>query len=357
MSSYYDLLEITRDATQEEIKKAYRKMAVKHHPDKGGDEEIFKKVSEAYTVLSDESKKRVYDMGGDPNTQSGNPFNMGGGFNFNMGGGGFPFNMGGGGFPFNFNMGGGGFKQDFNQEKLKDIEVVMEVTLEELYTSVEKSLTIRAEEKCSCIKVCDMCKGYGFINQTINLGIIRQVTQARCKKCVKRGFLYSNNCKICFNNGVNDKLYTYNILIPKGVNSDWSYKIESKGEQATKTYQLSGDLIVKLKVKPHTYLQREGEHIVYNKNITFIESVCGMKFSFKYLDGVEVEIDTLEYPIIYTNYEIVIKNKGFKREISGTRDFAREMNSTPRSGSEFGDLIIRFKVEYPKEIISAEERD
>jgi DnaJ-class molecular chaperone len=155
--SYYDLLEITRDATQEEIKKAYRKMAVKHHPDKGGDEEVFKKVSEAYTVLSDESKKRVYDMGGDPNTQSGNPFNMGGGFNFNMGGGGFPFNMGGSGFPFNFNMGGGGFKQDFNQEKLKDIEVVMEVTLEELYTSVEKSLTIRAEEKCSCIKVCDMC--------------------------------------------------------------------------------------------------------------------------------------------------------------------------------------------------------
>ena len=311
---------------------------MQYHPDRnGGDknaEAKFKEIGEAYSVLSDDAKRQQYD------TPKQNPFNFFGENPFmNQGS---PFGM--------FNM----FSQMNQQEqiipiqkeevKLKDIDFVVKVTLEEIYNGKEINLRINQIEKCSCLKECDVCKGYGEIAIIKNMGIIRQQVKTSCKKCFSRGFMYlsSGVCGNCNNNGFIDKLTDNKIKVPRGVNKDWTFKFLSKGQQKKQPNEISGDLIVKLEIIPHEYFKKDGLNLIYECNITFLESIIGKEIIIKKFNQEEFKLDLNKYGIINPNKNIEIKDEGFMDE----------------NGNK-GKLIVKVNIDYPTNIVklTQEEKD
>jgi molecular chaperone DnaJ len=336
---YYSILNVNKDASKEDIKKSYKKLAMEFHPDKHMNkpdheraslEDRFKKINEAYGILGDDTKRQQYD-----NPQQGNPFNFFGGSPF---GGNNPF---GGNSPFGvFNMFTNMHQQQSEQTfpiqkeevRLKDIDYTIKVTLEELYNGKEVNLRINQLEKCSCLKECDVCKGYGEIAIVKNMGIIRQQIKTNCKKCFSRGFMYlpSGVCGICNNNGFIDKLTDNKIQVPKGVDKDWSFKFLSKGQQKKKPNEISGDLIIKLEIIPHEYLKKEGLNLIYECNITFLESIVGKQIIIKKFNDEEYKLNLSDYGIINPNKNIEIENQGFRDE-----------------KGNIGKLIIKINIDYP----------
>jgi len=347
---YYSILNVNKDATKDDIKKAYKKMAMEFHPDKHMSkpenervvlEDRFKKINEAYETLGDDSKRQQYDAPKQNpfNFFGGNPFmNMNQGQAFNMNS---PFGM----FNMFTNM------QQPTEEivpiqkeevRLKDIDFTVNVTLEEIYNGKEINLRINQIEKCSCLKECDVCKGHGEIAIIKNMGIIIQQVKTSCKKCFSRGFMYltSGVCGICNNNGFVDKLTDNKIKIPRGVDKDWTFKFLSKGQQKKKPNEISGDLIVHLKVLPHETLKKEGLNLIYECNITFLESIIGKEIVIKKFNGEEFVLNLAKYGIINPNKNIEIDNAGFQVE----------------NGS-IGKLIVKVNIDYPTNVVSLSEEE
>jgi molecular chaperone DnaJ len=294
---YYEILGIGKDASPDEIKKAYRKLAVKHHPDKeGGDEAKFKEASEAYEVLKDETKRQRYDqfghagVGGDAGGPGGNPFGGAGGFDFN--GGGFNFDFGG------FDMGdifgnffGGG--QSRGPRKGRDLETQLNLSFEEAVFGTERKIVIPKKVACyHCqgtmrepgteMKACDTCKGHGQVNQAINtpFGVIQNVQT--CPTCKGSGKVPETPCSVCHGQGVLDGEEEVNIKIPAGVDDGMTIRLQGKGEAAADSE--SGDLYVVLNVSPHKKFTREGDLILSSEHIDMVSAAL----------GTEIEVDTVD---------------------------------------------------------------
>ena len=293
---YYEGLGINKYASEDEIKKAYRKLAVKHHPDKeGGDEAKFKEATEAYEVLKDTTKRQRYDQFGHAGVgggaAGGNPFDGFQGFN----GQGMHFDFGDMGLGDIFgSFFGGGSQQRRREDMGRDVQTDITLTFEEAVFGVEKTVHITMNDVCShCkgkraepgfeLKTCDTCKGSGQVVQQMNtiFGAIQQA--AICRTCEGRGKIPEKPCSVCKATGVERVKQDITIKIPAGIDDGAVIRLREHGEAAANGNK--GDLYVQINVKAHKQFTREGDLILSNEHISMIDAALGTEMQIQTVDG------------------------------------------------------------------------
>ena len=354
MSDYYDILGVSKDADDTEIKKKYKKLAMKYHPDRNsGDEETkkkneekFKDISKAYTVLSDPDKRKKYDMFGEEGMQG-------------MGDGPSPFDVFGSMFG---NMGGMGSmfgnsrqrRPDNSKKSSPDAMASLNVSLQDAYRGIELEKSLPRVEKCDVcqgkgtdkpdgIQKCRICDGKGQTVQMKRMGpmISQQISVCyACKgkcKMIKPG----SECKKCKGVKLESKIRNYKIKIPPGtIDGD---ELVFKGESDwVEGFGFHGDLIFKITVNIGTSnMRREGYNLVINKTISLVDSLCGIDFGIKHLDDrvIRVKYDG----IIKEGESLLIKGEGMPISKEKRKELTKKGNS-----AKSGDLVIRFKLLYPE---------
>ena len=348
---YYEVLGVPRDATTADIKKAYRALARKYHPDVNPGnkeaEEKFKEINEAHEVLSNSEKRAKYDQFGhaafDPSMGAG-----GGGF----GGGGFDFGdifssfFGGGGGGFGGFGGGGGRRS----RAVDGDDVYTRVTLsfEEAFEGVKRDITYRVIEECpDChgsgaakgteAETCSQCKGTGqvTVNQRTPFGMMQSTTT--CPGCRGRGKTVKNPCGNCNGKGYVRVEKKLSVSIPAGVDNGNRIVLRGQGDTGRNGGQ-SGDLVVEVTVKRHAFFEREGDHIFCEVPITFTEATL----------GAEIDIPTLEGKQKYTVPEGTQYGTAFTLRGKGMPN----VNTKRR-----GDLIITVTIEVPKNLSDKQKQE
>ncbi|MBP9738375.1 molecular chaperone DnaJ [Candidatus Saccharibacteria bacterium] len=294
---YYELLGISKDASADEIKKAFRKLAVKHHPDKeGGDEAKFKEISEAYEVLKDQTKRQRYDqfghagVGGNGGAPGGNPFEGFGGQGQSMH---FDFGDGGLGDIFG-SFFGGGQSQRRSEDMGRDIQTEITLTFEEAIFGLERTISLSMNDVCThCkgkraepgyeLKTCETCQGSGQVVQQMNtiFGAIQQA--ALCRECDGRGKIPEKACTVCHATGVERVKQEITIKIPAGIDDGAVIRLREHGEAAANGNK--GDLYVQLNVKPHKHFTREGDLVLSNEHIDMVDAALGTEIAVQTVDG------------------------------------------------------------------------
>jgi|TARA_B110000967_G_scaffold182086_1_gene199756 molecular chaperone DnaJ len=295
---FYDILDISKSASQAEIKKGYRKMAIKYHPDKNPDdksaEENFKKAAEAYEVLSDENKKARYDQYGHQafdGPQGGGGFS-GGGMNMDDIFSQFGDIFGGGGGGFGGGFGGGGRQQA--RVKGSNMRIRVKLTLEEIAKGVEKKVKVRRKVQADGVryKTCTTCNGSGQQMRVTNTILGRMQTATTCGTCSGAGEIISSKPNEADAQGLIVKEETVPINIPAGVTEGVQLKVGGKGNDAPGKNSIAGDLLVLIEEVPHETLKREGTNIHYDLYINFSEAVLGTSKEVETVTGkVKIKID------------------------------------------------------------------
>ncbi|MEA2030577.1 MAG: molecular chaperone DnaJ, partial [candidate division Zixibacteria bacterium] len=303
---YYEILGIDRGASEDELKSAYRKMAMKNHPDRNpGDEAAesrFKEVSEAYEILKDPQKRQMYDQFGHEGLEQGGGFGgfegFGGGFDISDALRAFMRDFGGGGgggsmFDDLFGMGGGGSRRQRNRGE--DLRIRVKLSLEEIASGTEKSLRVKRLVKCDACngsgvaagshrKTCPQCRGSGrvrTVSRTI-LGSIQQVTT--CSMCRGTGEVISDPCKVCGGEGRVRSTGTVKIKIPAGVSSGNYMTVDSMGNAAPGNGE-PGDLITVFEESEHEFFTRRGDNIICEIPLSFTMAALGGTVSIPTLSG------------------------------------------------------------------------
>lgn len=350
---YYEVLGVGRNATDEEIKKAYRKKAIQYHPDKNpGDkeaEEKFKEAAEAYDVLSNKEKRAKYDQFGHAGLdgQAGPDFSGGFG-NLNdilrdLFGGGF------GGFGGFSGFGGDSQRQNAGQRvyKGRDIRVRVRLTLDEIARGTEKEIQIERNVPCpDCggkgakntadIKVCPSCKGSGQVKRVVNSFFGQTVTYSTCQQCNGEGKIVTNPCHTCSGTGLVRRKETVRVRIPAGVEDGMQLTMRGQGHSA-KNNGINGDLLIVINEIEDPEIKRDGNNLTYTKIISIPEAVMGATVEIPCLDGkynVKVEPGTQSGTVIR------LKGKGLPTV----------------NGYGTGDMYVKFIVYIPKKI-SREEKE
>ncbi|WP_130803845.1 molecular chaperone DnaJ [Acinetobacter ihumii] len=336
---YYEVLGVAKSASDDEIKKAYRKLAMKYHPDRNPDnadaEEKFKEASEAYEVLSDSEKRSMYDRMGH------NAFE--GGFGGGSGGfGGFSaediFSQFGDIFGGAF---GGGGRQQQRQRRGSDLRYVMELTLEEAVQGVKKTITFTAPAPCDVcdgkgsknpndVETCKTCHGTGQVRMQQGFFSVQQT----CNTCRGQGKIIKNPCNSCHGSGVKDRQQTLEVTIPAGVDNGDRVRLSGKGE-AVRDGQ-SGDLYVEVVVREHEIFQRDGADLYMDVPVSIADAALGK----------EIEIPTLEGRVSLKIPEGTQTGKLFRLRGKGVR---------PVRSSMVGDLLCRVVVETPVNLTSRQK--
>lgn len=276
---YYEILGIDKSASQAEIKKAYRKQAIKYHPDKNPDDEEaeakFKEAAEAYEVLSDENKKARYDQFGHQAFEGGGGFG-GGGMNmddiFSQFGDIFGGAFGGGGFS-GF---GGGFGGGQRRVKGGNLRVRLKLTLEEIANGVEKKIKVKRKVQApgTTYKTCSTCNGTGQVTRVTNTILGRMQTSAPCNTCGGAGQTIDKKPNDADAQGLIIKEETIPVNIPAGVVDGMQLKVSGKGNEAPGN-GISGDLLVAIEELPHEKLQREGDNLHYDLYVSLPDAILG----------------------------------------------------------------------------------
>jgi molecular chaperone DnaJ len=295
---YYDILGVGKDASADEVKKAFRKQAIEHHPDRGGDEAKFKELNEAYEVLKDTDKRKRYDqfghagVGNDPGSNPYGGFGGAGGQGQEMH---FDFGDLGLGDIFGSFFGGGQTGgQQSRQARGRDVETRVEITFEQAIfgTEVELSLNLEAEcEHCSGstvepgfeLKTCDQCGGSG---QVVNVTrtIFGNIQQASiCPKCRGRGKVPEKVCSVCHGKGTKAKTQRTMLKIPAGIDDGATIRLREHGEAIANGPK--GDLYVNIRVKPHKHFTREGDLVLSEEHIGMVEAALGTEINVETVDG------------------------------------------------------------------------
>jgi len=324
----YETLGLNRneEPSQQEIKKAYHKKALKHHPDKNpndkNNEILFKEISNAYTILSDENKKRTYDNLGDDNYQEGNQNDMNHEDIFQH------F------FGNNNNTFGSSFNFDFNRKqnkKCSNITRIINVTLEDVYNGINSTMKINVKNNClNCINICNECDGKGIIQTLRNLGFLQQITQKNCDKCKGKGEIIELNksCKKCSGEGTYINEHSACLKISEGFPNNYQTSFKGFGEQPKSKNEIPGDLIIKINVSENKYFKRDNNNLYYTYNINYLDSILGKNIEIPYFNE-NIKLNTKNYGIILHKNEYTIKNKGLP--IFNKKD-------------NYGDLIIKFEI-------------
>jgi len=306
---YYEILGLKPNATEDEIKKAYRKNALKHHPDKGGNEEEFKKISEAYEILS--GKKQAPRQQQQP---TGNPFAD-------------IFNS----------FRGAGFGQGFRM-KSRPMNLEIELTVEEIYHGVTKKVNFYVDRACNTCNgsgankfdTCSVCKGQGMQMQNI------QGMQAftMCNHCGGTGSVRIENCSTCHGMGLKREVETIDIKIPKGSIEGYRMVITNVGNDVVNGDR--GDVILAIKVKPHPIYELDGFNINKTEFVSYVDMVLGK----------EIELDTISGKFKITIPASCEVNKTFRLRGKGIKD---------EDNGVVGDLYVKIVPKIPKEITQQEK--
>lgn len=338
----YDLLGVSQNSSVDEIKKAYRKKAMQHHPDKGGDETLFKEISNAYEVLSDNDKRNQYNQLGDENFQNAQAGGGGGGFPGGMnphdlfaqmfGGGGFPGMPPG--FQFNFGGGGSGGGGGGGGHRRGDHSHGIHINLNEAYHGSHKVIQVNLQKVClSCKKTCHMCQGQGQVTNLIRNGFMTQIITQQCGNCGGTGKTIHKreDCKECKGRGEYNDEKRLEIDIVPGVHNGTQIRIDGFGEQKINPDDIPGDLILQIQINDHPVFTREGNNLKYCKIITFKESILGTKFTIDHFAG-PIEVNTRDFGIIQLAKKYEITGKGMP--IDSNKD-------------KCGNLLLQFDIIYP----------
>lgn len=336
---YYNVLGVDRKATKEDIKKAFRKLAHKYHPDKGGtDEQKFKEITEAYAVLSDEKKRREYDAYGQAFASGGGPF---AGADF----GGFDFSQFGGGQQFDFDFGdifGDIFASRANRPQKprgRDISIDLEISFKDAVFGTSRNVLIAKVAACTLchgsgaksgteMENCTVCNGTGRIHETRN-SILGQFSSVRsCTVCDGIGKIPKEKCPECRGYGVLRKQEEIHINIPGGIDNGEMIRMPAKGE-AIKA-GVPGDLYVKIHVKPHPTFRREGSNLLMDLPLKVTDALLGTTVSVETLEGKTLEVKVP--PMKKAEEYLRVREKGIP--LDGIR----------------GDLIIRLEVALPHKL-------
>ena len=298
---YYEVLGVGRNATLDEIKKAYRQLAIKYHPDKNPGnkeaEEKFKEAAEAYSVLSDTDKRAKYDqfghagLGGQPGPDFSGGFGDLNDILNNLFGGGF------GGFSGGFGGFGGGRSQGPQQRvyRGRDIRVRVKLTLDEIARGVEKEISVEKNVPCpdcngkgtrnsSDVKTCPACGGTGQIKKVANSIFGQTISYSTCQQCGGEGKIISNPCHTCGGTGLVRKKCTVKVKIPAGVENGMQLTIRGEGHCA-KNNGINGDLLVLIEEVEHPELKRDGNNLHYTKVISVMDAILGSETEIPCLDG------------------------------------------------------------------------
>jgi molecular chaperone DnaJ len=300
--NFYTVLGVSETASQDEIKKAYRKLAIEHHPDKGGSEEVFKKISEAYDTIGDERKRNEYD------NQRKNPF-------------------------YN-NQEGDPFKEyedffrGFTQRKRSapDKVIDIEVTVLESFNSSDKIITYDRKHACNTCEgkggeklKCTSCDGVGFTQVTMGTGYFQQVFRQPCNKCRGEGEIFKTKCGTCNGSGTKNETETIKIKLPHGVDEGQFFKMQGNGDFYNGVY---GNLIIKVKIVPENNFEKNFNDLIYNA----------------YFNLDDLKSDTFEIPHPTGKLNIKLPN-----------DFDTSKPLRVKSkGFRGGDLFIKLNVKFKR---------
>ncbi len=345
---YYSILGVKKDASEDEIKKAFRRQAHEHHPDKGGDQQKFKDVNEAYQILSDKQKRATYDQFGSAAfEQGGGPgpggFGGFGGFDFGDMGGGEGFGDLGDVLGQMFGFGGGGRSRP---ARGKDIEVEAQLSFQEAVFGVEKRFSLYKHHACSCCKgdgaepgskivTCTTCQGSGQVRQAQRTPFGTVQMSAVCSECHGQGKRPEKVCNLCRGNGVERREEKVAIAIPAGIADGETLKVTGQGEAAPYAGR-AGDLFVRIRVKGDPKFRRDGNDIVSEAFVPFTTMSLGGMIQVETVDG----MTTVKVPegtppgTVFT-----VRGKGVPFVRSGGR----------------GDHRVRVQPEVPKKL-SREQR-
>ncbi|XAR54172.1 hypothetical protein NMG60_11029193 [Bertholletia excelsa] len=335
-TKYYEILGISKSSSQEELKKAYRKAAIKNHPDKGGDPEKFKELAQAYEVLSDPEKREIYDQYGEDALKEG----MGGGS-----GGHNPFDIfeqffGGGAFGGGFGAGG---SSRGRRKQGEDVMHTLKVSLEDLYNGTTKKLSLSRNALCSKCKGkgsksgtsgrCYGCHGTGMKVSTRRLGpgMIQQM-QHVCNDCRGSGEVINerDRCPQCKGNKVIQEKKTLEVHVEKGMQHGQKIRFEGQADEAPDT--VTGDIIFVLHLKEHPKFKRKLDDLFVEHSLSLTEALCGFQFALTHLDGRQLLIKSNPGEIIKPDQYKAINDEGMPHH---QRPFMK------------GRLYIQFNINFP----------
>ncbi|KAJ7540448.1 hypothetical protein O6H91_10G015400 [Diphasiastrum complanatum] len=334
-TKYYDILGVSKDASQDDLKKAYKKAAIKNHPDKGGDPEKFKELAQAYEVLSDPEKREIYDQYGEDALKEG------------MGGGGSshnPFDIfesffGGGGNPF-----GGSSRGGRRQRRGEDVVHPLKVSLEDLYKGTSKKLSLSRNILCPKCKgkgsktgassKCAGCQGSGMkvtIRQ-LGPGMIQQM-QSVCPDCRGSGETINekDKCGQCKGSKVMQDKKVLEVHVEKGMSHGQKITFQGEADEAPDT--ITGDIVFVLQLKDHPKFKRKGDDLFVEHSLTLTEALCGFQFALTHLDGRQLLIKSVPGEIVKPGQFKAINDEGMPHY---QRPFMK------------GRLYVHFSVEFPE---------
>lgn len=347
---YYEILGVSKSASEEEIKKAYRKVAIKYHPDKNPDnkeaEEKFKEAAEAYEVLSNAQKKAQYDRFGHAG--------MGGAAGGGFGGGGMNMedifsNFGdifGDESPFgSFFSGGRGGGGGRRQRKGSDLRIKLKLNLEEIANGIEKKIKVKRHVACkSCqgngskngtdLKTCGTCQGSGQVKRVQQTMLGQMVTSSTCPTCSGEGKSVGAKCEACFGEGRVLEEEIIPIKIPSGVSNDMQLSMSGKGNVPPRG-GIAGDLLIVIEEEEHEILHRDGNNVIFDLYVSFVDAALGTSVEVPTITGkakITLEAGTQSGKILR------LKGKGIK-----------ELN-----GFTIGDQLVHVNIWTPKQLTSEE---
>ena len=336
--NYYDTLGVDKKATKDDVKKAFRKLAQKHHPDKGGEEAKFKEITEAYSILSDDGKRREYDAYGQSFAGGGAP---GGGYGFD------PSQFGGfgrGNVEFDFgdlfgDLFGGG--RGGHIKRGRDISMDIEISFKESVEGTKRQVLVTKVGKCDIchgtgakpnteMKTCATCNGQGRVHETRNSPLGAFSSVRACTACEGTGKIPKEKCVTCGGHGVLKKEQELHINVPAGIDGGEMLRMPGHGEAIKGG--TSGDLYVKVHVKPHPVFRKDGLNLVMHMPMKLTDALVGVTTTIDTLDGkkLEVKIPPMQAP----EETLRLRGKGVHLE------------------SAQGDLLIRLTITMPKKLSS-----
>ncbi|HEX5774540.1 MAG TPA: molecular chaperone DnaJ [Candidatus Paceibacterota bacterium] len=338
--NYYDVLGVDKKATKDDIKKAFRKLAQKHHPDKGGDESTFKEITEAYSVLADEKRRREYDSYGQ-SFAGGAPGGAGGfgGFDFNgFQGGNVEFDLSDlfEGFGDIF---GAGTRGGARGKRGRDISIDIEVSFKEAVLGTTRKVLITKIGTCEVctgsgakpgteLETCTTCNGAGRVHETRNSPFGTFTSVRACPTCDGAGKIPKEKCAKCAGRGVYRKEEEIKVGIPAGMDNGEMIRMPGLGE-AVKS-GIPGDLYVKVHVKPHPVFKKQGLNLVMDIPVKLTDALLGTQVTVETVEGKKLDVKVP--PMTATEETLRLKGRGIS--IDGAQ----------------GDLLIRLSVSLPKKL-------
>lgn len=336
---YYEILGVDKSASADEIKKAYRKTAIKFHPDKNpGDseaEEKFKEAAEAYEVLKDPQKRQRYDQFGHQGVNGGG-FGGGAGMNMEDIFSQFGDIFGGGGSPFDSFFGGGGGRGR-RQRRGSNLRIKLSLTLQEVAEGVEKKIKVNRLVKADGVtfKTCSTCHGTGQVRKAVNTMLGQMVSTSTCPTCNGSGQLVDHRPPGVDSSGLQSKEEIISVKIPAGVSEGMQLSMSGKGNEAPGG-GIAGDLLIVIEEKESKELVREGNNVVYDLYVSFVDAALGASVEVPTISGkVRIKIE----PGTQSGRILRLRGKGVK-DINGYGK---------------GDQLIHVNVWTPKHL-SAEEK-